>query len=483
MYNYLKDRQHYENRYDDTTIGSCRSGERTVNDTFKILEKKLPKNELIERQAAWYLEYSKMYFWFVESIAASRYEKREVAIAKWMAEDKEKDQRLATASIAGDAYCRTCGKDTQVISKDYMHHEGRKDDDILLMFECVDCNKRMAFWQDGTEWEGTKRECEKCSGEVTSKHTKANGVITWTETCLKCGHVKTDTLDLSDNPSEPEPDDPYLGLDRKRFLFDTDMMSKYGQKLSHLERLARLNNKKTDRAEHVDIYEAIKAVKRLKISQLNELIKPVVTKEQYNDFKLGQPQVGREVSLEFSCLDAKDDREEYQSKKEIQKLIENILIDTNWRLMSEGVSYRLGYLTGRLRAFESEEDLKKLVEQRMKKGYVPKVESKESPAPNSDTEGEMDGATMRESVLVYMQNLTLGSKPAEVTLKSGKIKKIGIPILSAEMNPLLRVLIPMRDDDNSVPKFIRSYNFKMGEKADRLSKITHDSRGREIRLL
>lgn len=46
----------------------------------------------------------------------------------------------------------------------------------------------------------------------------------------------------------------------------------------------------------------------------------------------------------------------------IQKLIKKVLADTNWRLMSEGARYRLGMLEGRLRAYEREEDLLKLVE-------------------------------------------------------------------------------------------------------------------------
>ncbi len=57
----------------------------------------------------------------------------------------------------------------------------------------------------------------------------------------------------------------------------------------------------------------------------------------------------------------KGDREEYDSKKALKKLIEGILADTTWRLMSDGISYRLGILTGRLKAHEREEDLMKLV--------------------------------------------------------------------------------------------------------------------------
>lgn len=484
MYIHLKKREHYEDRYDESTVEICRRGERVVNQTFAEMQKKLPEKELKQHMPGWYLQYSILYFSMVEMPSALRVAEREETIAKWMEQDNDKDQRLADASIAGGTYCRSCGKNMRVISKDYMHREGHKEDDVLLMFECEACNKRKAFWQDGTEWEGAQLKCEKCGGSVNSTHKTKGKVITTTMTCVKCGNVETNILDLSTDPvKEEEPVDPYYELDRKRFVFDDDMMFKCQQKAQHLERLQKLHATTADRVEHVDIYDAVKSVRKLKIAQLSELLTPVVSKKQYRDFKLGQPQLGREVSLGFNCLDAKDDREEYQSKKDLQKLIEKTLIDTNWRLMSDGVSYRLGYLSGRLRAYETEEDIKKLVEQRMKKGYVPKVEPKEPPALKPDAEAKMDGATMRESALVYMHNMMLGSKPAEITLKSGKIKKTSIPMLTAEMNPLLRVFIPMRDADDSVPEFIRNYDFKMGDKDDDLPKVKKDSQGREIRML
>jgi hypothetical protein len=51
VYTYLQDRQHYEDRYNDGTVAKCRSGERIVNDTFKIMEKKLTKKELTDKPA------------------------------------------------------------------------------------------------------------------------------------------------------------------------------------------------------------------------------------------------------------------------------------------------------------------------------------------------------------------------------------------------------------------------------------------------
>lgn len=89
---------------------------------------------------------------------------------------------------------------------------------------------------------------------------------------------------------------------------------------------------------------------------------------------------------------------------------------------------------------------------------------------------------MRESALIYFDKLMLGSVPAEITLKSGKVMKTSIPVISGEMNPLLKVFIPMRENDDSVPKFIRKYNFKFGDK-DRVPKVQKDSQRREIRRI
>jgi len=482
MYTYLRPREHYDKRYDASTVEICRRGERVVNQAFKEMQKKLPAEELQQHRAGWYLQYSIFYFSMVELPAAMRVGEREETIAKWMKQDEEKDQRLANAHIAGGTYCRSCGKDMQVISKDYTRREGHREDDILLMFECEACHKRYAFWEDGTEWEGVRIKCEKCGGDMESAHKTKGKVITTTRTCAKCGNVETDVMDLTKDPVEKEPIDPYYELDHKRFVFGDDMIFKFQQKARHLERLRELEAGVVERVEHADVYDAVKDIKKLKIAQLSELLTPLLAKKKYTEFKLGEPQLGRKVTLDFSCLDAEADREDYKSKKGLHKLIDKALADTNWRLMSDGVSYRLGYLSGRLKAYESEDDLKKLVEQRIKDGTLtpPKPAAAQPVVP---PEHKYEGMRMREAALVYMDKMMLGSKQAEITLKSGKKKRTGISYITAEMNPLLRVFIPMRDNDDSVPEFIRSYDFKMGPGDSEIPKVSKDSQGREIRLL
>lgn len=63
----------------------------------------------------------------------------------------------------------------------------------------------------------------------------------------------------------------------------------------------------------------------------------------------------------FTVHDIRQGREDRASCHDLQKLVKETLEDTNWRLMSKGVSYRLGMLEGRFKAYEKEEDLVKLV--------------------------------------------------------------------------------------------------------------------------
>ena len=70
--------------------------------------------------------------------------------------------------------------------------------------------------------------------------------------------------------------------------------------------------------------------------------------------------------MPFSIHDAKE-RSESQSMGDLKKAITKNLQGTNWRLMSDGVDYRLGMLSGRLRGYEREEDLLELVRLEKKK--------------------------------------------------------------------------------------------------------------------
>ena len=84
-------------------------------------------------------------------------------------------------------------------------------------------------------------------------------------------------------------------------------------------------------------------------------------KEEYINLDFSKPEIGRDIIINFTVQDNKTDRGEYDSRIQFQRTIKKALEKTNWRLMSDGAYYHLGILNGRLRGYEVEEDLLKLV--------------------------------------------------------------------------------------------------------------------------
>ncbi|MDP3970901.1 MAG: hypothetical protein Q8P90_04320 [bacterium] len=62
------------------------------------------------------------------------------------------------------------------------------------------------------------------------------------------------------------------------------------------------------------------------------------------------------------------------------------LVATNWKSMNDGVSSRMGVFTIRLKGFDNEEDIKKLVEVRLKKG---ELQLPDSPADDEASDGTL----------------------------------------------------------------------------------------------
>lgn len=86
-------------------------------------------------------------------------------------------------------------------------------------------------------------------------------------------------------------------------------------------------------------------MKKPKIAELTTILSPALEKAGYIEFSLDKPEMGKDVVIGFSCLDGKSERGDYDSEKSLKKTVEKALADTNWRLMSDGNHYRLGYLT------------------------------------------------------------------------------------------------------------------------------------------
>lgn len=176
----------------------------------------------------------------------------------------------------------------------------------------------------------------------------------------------------------PRKVDPDFETDRPLFgLHDDKVRQELREAKWRYEEMARLGKEWKEKEESKHIYDAIAELKKPKIAELTPLLQPKLEKAGYAEFSLDKPEIGKIAYVSFSCLDSKSDREDYDSRKTLQTTIRKALSDTNWRLTSDGISYRLGYLTGRLRAYEQEDELKKLVAKDGKIKIKPKKLDKE----------------------------------------------------------------------------------------------------------
>jgi len=114
------------------------------------MEETVPASELKERQAAWYVEYSKCYLYFVEFTAASCYHNRDKVITEWMERDEQKDRRLTSARLSKTPFCRSCGQNMEVMDKYYMHRKdsGHRGEDIIIILSCKPCEQRQTIMVD-----------------------------------------------------------------------------------------------------------------------------------------------------------------------------------------------------------------------------------------------------------------------------------------------------------------------------------------------
>jgi hypothetical protein len=383
MYIYLKERQFYEDTYDRHTVEDARRDVVYYDKFYTEFESKLGKDETISRPGNAVI-LNAFYMQTVGLELLRRYENRDQYIKEWIAKDEAKDDQITTARLAEEPHCQHCGKEgLRIIDKSLMHRGDAYNiddpDEVLFMLQCPHCEKNSAFWEDGEIWKTKPTLCPKCNIEVVQTTKRTKKVITFIYTCTVCKHSFKEKMDFSKVEEKP---DPNFEKDRAHFcLYDKVFREHLFAIRKGFEDMAELGKEFKEKEDNKHIYDAVKEMKKPKIAELVPLLSSVLEKAGYIEFHLDKPEVGKDVFVGFSCLDSKSNREDYDSRNTLKKLIDQTLVDTMWRLMSNGISYRLGYLNGRLRAYEREEDLKNLV---MKSGvHKPKRTSSKDDMDNN----------------------------------------------------------------------------------------------------
>jgi hypothetical protein len=269
-----------------------------------------------------------------------RYSKKEDTIREWRQRDIKKDERLKNAKPLESIYCLGCKTEMNCTMKDLW--ERGKRELVLFFYECSACSFRRAFFEDGEEYRSKKEVCFDCGAEIEVSREMKNDLMKIEYRCPSCDTIKTEELDFSE---KKENVDKNFIKDREKFCMTKEEGTRYFDCVSNLERASKLLKEEGPKKKEVE-------VKQLKISDVKKIISEAVQKNGYSKIKLGEPEIKKDVIVDFTVYDKKTKRGEYDSRMQLEKLIENTLTGTNWKLMSDGINYKLGILRGRLKGEE-----------------------------------------------------------------------------------------------------------------------------------
>lgn len=382
--NYLKDKQYYVDRYDLTTI----------NESLKILDictnayiegKKNGINKGLTSAGEWAKASNWLSNQMLYQIIGNRFRLKEETISKWISDDERKQNKYDTTPEPRDIFCPECGKAMQVGIKEFDFVDTPLR--MMFIFECTKCKKKLWIYEDGQIRKSEPPKCPQCAKDASMSLVKeGKDKVIWKITCSSCGFIKTTVDDFGKNRLEQEKrekQDKYL-LDTYRKVYCSDEEGK--KALQYIDGLPVAHEVYEEQLRKYDspAYQNVISLKKLSIIELEKLLTNLFEKERYIHLVFGQPELGQHVIVGFTVQDTDTTNRPTIAIHDLQKIIKENLESTNWRLMTDSLSSRLGYVTGKLKGYEREEDFFEIA------GAKPEKEKPSKIDPNIRMEHEAD---------------------------------------------------------------------------------------------
>lgn len=319
MYKYLKEGSYYTDLYD---LG--------VEECIRIQEhwKKVKEGLKEEDKGISLALHLGLYY-----LKGERYRSRKAVIRGWMEADRKRDERLENAQEPKGIRCSVCGGNMEVTFKDLYDLEGALR--VLFFFECPGCKKRKGIFDNGEEYAS--------KGGRLSKDEMAE----WDR-------------DAGERKDREKRDRELLERCRNEFCLSEVEGEEYIMDSDRLKALAE-SFQEAERKQSDPDYQKVMELRKLKIAELEKFLTGVLEQEKHIKLTLDKPVMDRQVVVPLTVQDDDPSRKEYDSVHKLQRLLRKVLEGTNWRLMSEGIHYRLGYLSCRLKGYEQEADLIEIV--------------------------------------------------------------------------------------------------------------------------
>lgn len=226
---------------------------------------------------------------------------------------------------------------------------------MISMYRCDPCNEKKAFYSDGEPYVFDNDFCPKCHKEWNQKSVKSKDKVVTKYSCPNCGHTDEDVLDLNFK-SKKEPPDTYFEKDRVEFCLSEKEGEEYRRwKTIDYPQMVEMIDDWNDKEKHKEVYEKAQNVKKLTIAELSDLLAEKLSADDFKGLVITNTEVTRDLIITFTVQDTKHGRDEGHSRSDLKKALTKMLDNTNWKLMSEGVSYKLGLLSGRIRGIDDQE--------------------------------------------------------------------------------------------------------------------------------
>lgn len=347
---YLKDENYYSDLYDLRTVKECLGSHESA---IKVPPQKTKESKV--RAISLTIDI------FTYYVKGERFRNKFGTINEWMKKDKEKDDRVEKASTPQNIYCDFCSSKMEMTMK-HLHSD---DIRVMFWFECPKgCKRRKAIFDNGEEYKPKPNLCPKCSSEVKEISKKDGEIITTNIACPNCNYKTKEIMDFGKDrkewAEEQRQDQELLEKFRSKYC----MTDKEGQEyISHVENMKHFVAlmKETEEKQKDPAYQQARQVKKISVVELEKLLNETFEKEKYIKLIFDKPELDRFVIIPFTVQDSDSKQEENDSRNKLKKLIIKTLEGSNWRLMSEGITYRLGYLSGKLKGYEREDDLAKFI--------------------------------------------------------------------------------------------------------------------------
>jgi len=366
---YLKDEQHYIDRYDLHTTEECSDYYWSIKDRFfEEKDTRFAKytNEKFEQEVDKCL--NRMIF----TLTGERYRHKKETIGEWMEKDRRMQEMYDNTPPPQNIRCKECNSPTTVSHKD-IHNSYEPNARMTFMFSCVTCKKNQALYEDGTEWKYDPPTCPKCKHPIKTDM-KINGdITTFISQCTKCGYKDKDVSNHGKFRREQETKEKRDKELLEKYRDEYCISDKDGQEyieIAEAIQVASVVREEEKQKYDNPVYQRSLQLKKTSVVDLEKLLTENFEKAKYTKPVFDKPEIGQYVIIPFTVQDTDSSRKDRVSSSELEKIIKTTLEDTNWRLLSNSIIYRLGYLQGQLKGYEQEEDMLKLAGK--KEGPKPK---------------------------------------------------------------------------------------------------------------